>query len=291
MKKAIFMAAVALVLAACGGGQGETALPINTVERTVDGVYQFKNTYEYDAAGNVTQQIRLKWNASANDWKEEIKYTNTYDGSGNRLSQTLFTYVDSTTWANSLKYEAQYNGANMKTSEQWYAWDVQNQKWVENVRYTYQYDGNNMKTQEMTQSYNPANGQWENDRKIEYKNASKQESNVTTYDWKEGNWVERNNDLYTFDKNGRQIGIVYQAKDSTNQWKPFNKKEYEYDDLGRLINEKSFRMTASGEWANMNKITTDYDQFGNPRQAITFLPQGNVWRRAQGVIYENEYQK
>jgi len=290
MKKAILMAAAALVLVACGGGQGETALPINTVERTVDGVNEYKNTYEYDAAGNVTQQIRLEWNARANDWDEKIKYENSYDGSGNRLSQTLYTKVDSTTWANSLKYEAQYNGANKPTAEQWYAWDPQANKWVENVRHSYQYDGNNMRTQEMIQSYNPTTGQWDNDRKVEYKNASKMESSVTTYDWKEGQWVERNIDLYTYDKNGRQVAIVYQAKDSTNQWKPFNKKEFEYDDQGRPVNEKDFRMTAEGEWTNMIKITTAYDQYGNRRSATTFLPQGNVWRKAKGVIYDNEYQ-
>ena len=73
MKKTILMAVAALALVACGGGQGETALPINTVERTVDGVNQFKNTYEYDAAGNVTRQIRLEWNARLNDWQEIIK--------------------------------------------------------------------------------------------------------------------------------------------------------------------------------------------------------------------------
>lgn len=289
MKKAILMAATALALIACGGGSGETALPINTVERTVDGVNQFKNSYTYDAQGNVTEQIRLKWIPRLNDWQEEIKYQNTYDGNGNRLTQTLFTKVDSTTWVNSSKYEAQYNGANNVTSEQWYAWNEQNQKWVENVRYTYQYDGNNMRTQETSQSFNPSNGQWENCVKIDYKNASKSESNVTTFDWKEGNWVERTNDLYTYDKNGRPVGIIYQAKDSTNQWRPFNKKEFEYDDFGRLTNEISYRMTPEGEWTNMVKITTAYDQFGNRRSAFTYQPQGNVWRRANGVEYVNEY--
>lgn len=290
MKKTILMAVTALALVACGGGQGETALPINTVERTVDGVNQFKNTYEYDAAGNVTRQIRLEWNARLNDWQEIIKYENTYDGSGNRLTQTLSTKVDSVTWINSSKYEAQYNSANKVTAEQWYAWNEQGQKWVENVRYSYQYDANNMRTQEASQSYNSATGQWENGVKVDYKNASKVESNVTTYDWKDGNWVERTNDLYTYDKNGSQICIVYQAKDSTNAWKPFSKKEYEYDERGRLVNEKTYRMTSSGEWTNMNKITTDYDQFGNRRRTTTFLPQGNVWRVAQGVVYDNEYQ-
>ena len=290
MKKTILMAVAALALVACGGGQGETALPINTVERTVDGVNQFKNTYEYDAAGNVTRQIRLEWNARLNDWQEIIKYENTYDGSGNRLTQTLSTKVDSVTWINSSKYEAQYNSANKVTAEQWYAWNEQGQKWVENVRYSYQYDANNMRTQETSQSYNSATGQWENGVKVDYKNASKVESNVTTYDWKDGNWVERTNDLYTYDKNGSQICIVYQAKDSTNAWKPFSKKEYEYDERGRLVNEKTYRMTSSGEWTNMNKITTDYDQFGNRRRTTTFLPQGNVWRVAQGVVYDNEYQ-
>ncbi len=289
MKKVILMAATALMLAACGGGSSETALPINTVEKTVDGVNQFKNSYTYDAQGNVTEQIRYEWDAKLNDWKYMIKSESTYDGNGNRLSQLFRTYIDSTNLVNSSKYEAQYNSANKPTSEQWFAWDVQENKWVENVRHTYQYDGNNMRTQEVVENYNRASNKWENCEKVEYKNASKSEANVTTYIWKDGQWVERTNDLYTYDKDGRQIGIVYQAKDSTNAWKPFSKKEFEYDNRGNLTNEIGYKMTPEGEWTNMIKITTSYDQFGNRRSAFTYQPQGNVWRKALGVEYVNEY--
>lgn len=294
MKKLFIPIACTLILAGCGGKttqQQEGAQPVNTIERTGEGIPLSKDMFTYDANGNVIEQIRFDWNNRAQEFNESIKYVNTYDARGNRVTQILYSKVDSTTWVNSSKYEAEYNSADKVTKERWYAWDNDAQQWIDNARYEYQYDGSNMRTSEVNQYFDRTSQQWINAEKTDYQNsADKKESIVTRYEWKDGQWIVRNNDIFSYDKNGRQIGAIYQAQDSTNAWKPFCKKEFIYDEFGRETDERTYQLDANGKWNNMMKVCYKFDEQGNKASATTFTRQGEGWRSAKSYVYEHIYE-
>lgn len=292
MKKYFFLSALALTVMACGHRSSEegTALPVNTIERTSEGIRLNKNVYTYDANGNITEQIRYDWNNRTDEWQLAIRYQNTYDANGNKLSQILSTYTDSVNTINSSKFEASYNAQNQPVSEKWYAWDTDRNDWVECAKYDYTYNAEGYRTQELNQVYNRETAQWENCLKIDYVPDGKNHSSaVTKYEWVDEAWVARNSDIFTYDKQGNQIAALYQAQDSTGQWQPFCRKEFTYDDENRLLDEKTYQMASDSTWHNMVKISYAYDAQGNKRSATTYNAQGTGWRTARSLVYDNNY--
>jgi hypothetical protein len=267
------------------------------VEKTWDNgtaayVNDYKEHYQYDVNGNVTQYISYDWDLSINDWVIDEKQEFSYD-SQNRLLEMVYWDWDSST--NSLEREFKkqnvYNG-NLLAEEYFYDWDDTAQVWNQQVKHVYNYDANDylIKMEEFVYY----NNSWNFNAETDYTNDSNgnvlEEVNKTL-DYGTNQLVNSSKTQYVYNSNNLLVEKTeYNWDETNNQWENDNKYLKSYNQANQLIEEVE-QYWASNQWINDYKTEIVYDANDNIVEEIYYYWNSSNWEYDEKleVDYDNTY--
>ncbi len=177
-----------------------------------DWVPKYKESWEYDSAGNEILHERYDWENKA--WYGHFKYENEYDEHGRQIMTANYLNWNASAgvWIGGTKYGYAYDDAGRKTSQISYTW--KNGGWDYSFSYTYQYDAAGHVVLQLVQRY--TSGAWVNSDKYEkeYRGSTLIKDNA--YSW------------------------------SSNQWQVYKRYELYYDN----DSQAKLRRDVSGAWVN-----------------------------------------
>ncbi len=229
----------------------------NTTNNDWEDNAYYKEEYSYDNNGNTTVITKNKINST---WIPESKVIYEYDGDY-IISSTEYEYDSETeSWINNEYYAITYDSNGRYETFYIYEWEEDYEEWVASARLisdNITYDSNNNLIQYFAEYYDESTETWNIEEKA---NLTFDSNNNTTQilDYlkdDEGNWVNEDNDVNTFDLNydisdilmqpinmyDEEIGSNYNNKilsiidydvDETNhEFYLSNKDEYYYSDI------------------------------------------------------------
>jgi hypothetical protein len=192
-------------------------------------------SYEYTKKGILSSESDFMWDKKTEDWKNYKKDTYTYN-TENRLVEKTSSFWSNDSWVINSKKMPVYNTESLVSEELYYEWDKTSEDWnPATIKYTYTYNAEGYQTEYLQQlkkassdtwndpsskvvyTRNPAGqvteelGQnwdsetqtWINSFKYEYNyDASKHQTNVGYYTWKENKWNEGQKTICIYDSDG-----------------------------------------------------------------------------------------
>lgn len=181
----------------------------------------YKNTYTYDAAGNVLTKTDQVWLSGA--WKNS--YCSTYTYSGNQLTMALYQYWDnaSNSWVNNMRTTFVYTGSQLtlSTDEDWNV-----TSWAGSMqRSNFIYAGTDLLSYDFGM-WNAGMGAYELKTKTSFtydSNHHMLESSVELWNTPTTTWEKYMRTAYSYDTQWNQTQIMEENWDaSTNNWENSN---------------------------------------------------------------------
>ncbi len=210
--------------------------------------------YEYiytDASLRYTTELFYMWNMEENEWTPFQQGEYAWDGNGNLLMQTFYSWSSEVSdWQPVQKKTYTWDGQNRQTSYFGYVWDTAANDWIGSID-----DG------DCEEYFYAENGD---------------DSLIKKYLWVEGEWVNYQQTIYTYDANwnctreesqywnrerqdwsGNETwgpnGFIFQNQYADNQ----------YDSADRLIRQDVYQTNTTGEYVLMQFITNEYKDLGS----------------------------
>ena len=228
-----------------------------------------KETYTYDANGNVTQYIYYTTNEITSQWQPSEKEESTYDANGNMTLYIDYDWKETTSqWQPSDKDEYTYDANGNNTLYIDYDWNETTSQWQPSYKYEYTYDANGNNTLYIYYEWNETSSQWLLNYKVEYTyDANGNNTLYICYEWNEttSQWQPNYKYEYTYDVNGNiTLYIYYSWNETTSQWQPYYKYEYTYDVNGNNTLDIGYSWSeTSSQWLPYHKSEYTYDANGN----------------------------
>ncbi len=213
-----------------------------------------KQTYTYNANGNVLTALEEKWSNGA--WVNDTRNTYTYDTQGNELTM-LREYWQNGVWVNYCRYSYTYDfdGKELtKSTEYW-----ENGDWTYAERYNYSYNINGTIYTEILENWSM--GGWINVMKTTWTYDA--QGNLLTELHELGNnvWLLSSRITYTFDTQGNTYKRLYE-KWYNGGWVNSNCNTYTHDSQGNQITNL-IENWDNGIWVNSMRYDYTYDAQGN----------------------------
>ena len=276
--------------------------------------YNVKQVYDYDAAGNTTEDA--KYSYKNDDWAGTSRTTWTFMYTNKEATKITYNWGDGV-WVNAKKIEKTYNAAQMQTGQSEYDW-IEG-AWSGTAQVTYAYDSGNHKTEEIR--YVWQDNDWVNStRKIfrynvkgaevynatmnwsgtewifatqdstyyEYHSSGKITVN-TTYTYSGGAWIGKEKYEYTYNNDSEQTYSGY-YKWTENDWLLSKYSQTEYYKKGKKTLEQSFELS-SGVWIGSFKNVNEYDAADNVIRAEQYIWGGKDWRGMSKNVYAFDVKK
>jgi len=276
--------------------------------------YNVKQVYDYDAAGNTTEDA--KYSYKNDDWAGTSRTTWTFVYTNKEATKITYNWGDGV-WVNAKKIEKTYNAAKMQTGQSEYDW-IEG-AWSGTAQVTYAYDSGNHKTEEIR--YVWQDNDWVNStRKIfrynvkgaevynatmnwsgtewifatqdstyyEYHSSGKITVN-TTYTYSGGAWIGKEKYEYTYNNDSEQTYSGY-YKWTENDWLLSKYSQTEYYKKGKKTLEQSFELS-SGVWIGSFKNVNEYDAADNVIRAEQYIWGGKDWRGMSKNVYAFDVKK
>ncbi|MBU2938839.1 T9SS type A sorting domain-containing protein [Lacinutrix sp. C3R15] len=187
-----------------------------------------KSTQAY-AGNNLIEIINYLW--IDNTWQLDSRITNTYNTNNLIIESTIENRdVNTNTWINATKQEFTYNAVPLLINTLSSEWDLTNQVWTTISRATFVYAANNLL------------------------------HTKTSEDWENNNWVNKNQETYTFDANDflTQV-LVSQWQEGTATYNAERRELYTNNSQGyytELIRENYLL----GSWTGASRDRRTYPE-------------------------------
>jgi uncharacterized protein RhaS with RHS repeats len=230
-----------------------------------------KETYLYDANGNLTQRIYYTTNEVTGQWQLSYKLEHTYDTNGNMTLEMAYFWNETTSqwhpfWK--YKYENTYDANGNNTVHIRYGWSETTSQWQPSTKVEYTYDANGNITLYIGYNWNSTTSQWQPYDKVEYTyDANGNRTLYIYYYWNEttSQWQPSDKVEYTYDANGNNtLYISYNWNSTTSQWQPSDKVEYTYDANGNITLYIGYNWNSTtSQWQPYDKVEYTYDANGN----------------------------
>lgn len=269
------------------------------VGQSADSFPQTKDSYIYDAKGNLTQLNTYRWDSDSNAMLFNTKAENSYDANGN-LIQTLFARWYSSSWGDTDTSRLTYDSKGQIIKRFYTGWDGQYGAWITDIsEYTYDTNGNtilrvnysnkespgiagtdkieytfnskNKPTIEIHSYWNADSSNWTINYKFEIAyDVNGNETQRLTYDWDADTWVISSKVDYTNDANGHMtLLLAYYWDSKTSTWITSSKVENTYDSKGNQTQFFSYNWDkTTSAWIPGIKNDYGFDANGNPTSAI-----------------------
>ena len=184
-----------------------------------------------------------------------IRWTYTYDASGNMLTQ-LYEWWENGAWVNSTRYSYTYDASGNRLTYLFESW--QNGAWVNKWRYSYTYDAS---------------------------------GNMLTYlyeNWSNGAWVNFERSTYTYDGSGNRLTSLFERW-RNNEWVNFERSTYTYDASGNMLTQL-YEWWENGAWVRGWRYTYTYDNYNNAVSGKGEQWSNNIWVNKIGfdMYYNNK---
>jgi hypothetical protein len=182
---------------------------------------------KWDNQHRVTESIYFTWNSEYRDWEYLTKYQYSYDGNGNEILYSRYSWTDYQ-WIGKNKYTNTYDSKGNELSYIYYIWSAETLDWVESYKDEYQYDTNGKLL--LWSQFEWTGTEWNWYRKSTYSYLPNGErSSLARFDMLEGNWEWVIKGDYYYGAQGLLDSIVEQNYDTnTPAWVLSNKREWIY---------------------------------------------------------------
>lgn len=211
--------------------------------------------YLYDSNHRLLEVTFEGWNAG---WSDYYKNTYTYDAGGNILTKTDQVWV-SGTWKNSFRSSYTYS-ANLRTVALYEYWDHTNNSWTNNMRTTFVYTGTRL-TSSTDEDWNATS--WVNAmRRTNFAYAG---PDLLSYDFEmwdpaTGAFELKTRTSFTYDSNNHMLTSSVETWNApTTTWEKSMRTGYTYDSLWNQTQIMEEHWDAStGDWVNNSLILNYY---------------------------------
>lgn len=272
-----------------GGTKETNVVRINKVAFSVwENFYQFNKTY--NAANELTQNIRQNWDVSTSVWNNLNRKEYTFDASQNEV-QYLENLFYNSTWNNYLKEINNFSGQNIIEKI------TQNYSFTSNTyqndkKYLYAYNSSNQLILKTKKQWIDYLSQWENEDKISYSysgNLLNQEEkvvfNISSQTWNNYPLTQIN---YVYDTNNNLISkteLLWNA--SANQLRNYKQTLYTYTGNNLIEIIKQTWSTTSNVWVNTYRDLKTYTVNNNLNDWIlqTWNTTTNSWENYIKTTY------
>jgi hypothetical protein len=182
-----------------------------------------KTLYTYDASGRVSAQTEQFWTQFLVNglWINSIKMLYTYDANS-RLSVEIQQNWDtvSSSFENYLRYTFTYNASGNFTFTSTETWD--GSAWQPSVRETYTYDGNGYLISLLSED--SLGGSWTNVSLATYTNNSDGKPHIVLDQTSNGSWRQ----TYTYNGAGKVLTYLDEYWDADSGWTTWQRYTYTY---------------------------------------------------------------
>jgi Secretion system C-terminal sorting domain len=212
--------------------------------------------------------------------EDTLRYTYTYDNSGNRLTELDETWINNS-WVNSLRDTLTYDNSGHLLTELWERWSFNT--WVNFNRNKYTYDNSGYLLTDITEAW--ANNSWVNGFRWTntYDNSGNRLTELGEI-WSNNAWINSWSYTYTYDNSGNQLTYLYETW-SNNAWVNSFKWTDSYDNSGNWITEL-LEQWSNNAWINSWSYTFTYDNSGNQLTELDEVWSNNVWINNHSYAYE-----
>lgn len=199
-------------------GQGNLIEELSTTDLSIITFPSDKTTYTYDASGNCLTETYMMYDIGTDTWVNFSKYFWQYNAAGNETEE-ISQLWDGSAWVNNNRYAYSYNAQGYQTEWLWQIWD---NGWVNQGRTQDTYDASGNWTQSLDQEWD--NGAWVNEylENMTY-NAQGERQESVLQEWLNGAWVNDERVLVSFSTGvAGQTSAVPKAFSLGNYPNPFN---------------------------------------------------------------------
>lgn len=252
------------------------------------------------------------------NWKNAIKYTNTYDGKGNitKVAMDSMDYVNNV-WVNSMITSHTLNSNSTINYSITQFWNNDGNKWENVIKTIYTYDGSkNILTEKMqmfldpdwmdvsttTNSYNASGliikkvsqtsifGMTINNGQTTYTYNSDGTENQTTFqqwDDSSGGWVNSSRSTNTYNASKAVISLLNEDY-TTGAWVNSTKSTITYNANGSVKESLDQDWNVSGSnWVDSSKAIFTYNTNGTINQMLMmdWLADQSKWENASRISY------
>lgn len=209
-----------------------------------------RNTYTYDAAGNLTRSVWQSWNATTQAWENSSSYAIRYDAEGRDTEWATYTWnAQRGAWDGVRRNEYTYNAAGDLTGYAGYTWSQADADWVGEFRYQDTLDDQ---------------GRW-----IESVNY--------VWDALPRVWVHESRAQATYAGDHLAEYVASEWDLATQAWKTTRRSTFAYDGSGN-VQEDVFYVWSAGAWLPNTRTTYAYDAAGLKTGSQTFGYMSGTWR-------------
>ncbi len=220
---------------------------------------------EYDANNQLWRYIQQSPNAD-NQWEDNTRFTFTYDGQGNAISDLKESWINGE-WEYLSEIKRTFDGQGKLL-----VYETPTTKW------NYHYDQQGLNTSILCQSF--VNGAWE-DRWLNtliYTPAPmSQPAENSLQRWSGVNWENHEKNVFTYTGFGAEETRVYQSW-GNNAWENNTKQTRTYNS-NQEINQILVQNWIGGIWENSTQINYYNELSGFLDTAVTHIWQNGNWVR------------
>jgi len=216
-------------------------------------------------------------------WLNTERITNTYDSTGNRLTELHEQYYFQTDiWEAMYRFTYtynQYNNLSLKLYETW-----SGIKWEYYNKLSYTYDNSNNLIFELEEDW-LYNG-WVSSYRdsYTYDNSDNQLLRLTEY-WINNTWRNYNRFTNTYDLSGNCLTELWELWCvNCDKWGNYSWDFYTYDSLGNYLTDLN-QQWSNNAWEDMNRWTYSYDNDNNRYTILYEAKENNNWTVGEKQIY------
>jgi hypothetical protein len=213
-----------------------------------------------------------------------ILYEDSYDGNGNLIEETGYSWVNGKRTAQT-KYSCVYNNKNSLLEENFlYRRDS---TWELSIKQTYSYNSKNLLVEKIYNSYYENTVVYANKSTCSY-NSNDLLAEELFYNLEGDTWLISGKYIYTHnDKNllSEKTGQILNASDST--WFTQEKMLYTYNELSELI-DKTYQTLKDSSLVNDYRYLYTYDNYKKVSEELTQTYSSGEWINDQKNNFEND---
>ena len=232
--------------------------------------------FVYDAANNLLS----KETSYLNNFQYNHKYTYSYDGNHNKLSETDQVW-NGTAWNNHYKFEYTYDSNNNMLSKTHFNGDTSS--WANFRQYNYTYNLNNRLVTEISQDW--FNG-WQN-RTLTTNTYDVNDDliNVLHQSWSASAWHNDDQQINTFDIHHNRLSLTTQDWNlNLNMWENSDQILYTYD-INNNLSHELIQNWVNSAWHTSGQIIYTYDINQNLIDLLEQRFSGSIWLNSYEYTY------
>ena len=251
-----------------------------------------RNSYTYDAKGNLVNLALLTWDAGMDSWKPGtlFNYTNNSEGTINNVkvqtwdldsrswkNSTLTSYIYNSddqilaatgqtfadnSWLNSSQNNYTYDTKGNLTNLLLQIWDSEISNWKNSGQYNYTNNSYGVINESVHQIWDTNLNSWKNSIMISFSyNSSNQIRTIINKKYQNDNCLNSSRSIHTYDSKGYLSEILFEAwNEGLNTWTSSSRNQYINSSNGTVDNlVVQYWNTNSNSWENSSRTTYIYE--------------------------------